>query len=117
KGYHPIKPTYALSAFIHKTIKNPTKDEVNYAVLDIVDDSVVKVFDVKYDDKGPKSIPSAKKFKFEASKNGISVQEIFENECADIRVAIRLKTDIKIRNNKSEICILNKTRKKKLKLK
>ncbi|TBU01918.1 hypothetical protein CWI37_0599p0010 [Hamiltosporidium tvaerminnensis] len=72
KGYHPIKPTYALSAFIHKTIKNPTKDEVNYAVLDIVDDSVVKVFDVKYDDKGPKSIPSAKKFKFEASKNGIS---------------------------------------------
>ncbi|TBU11630.1 hypothetical protein CWI38_1109p0020 [Hamiltosporidium tvaerminnensis] len=72
KGYHLIKPTYALSSFIHKTIKNPKKDEVKYAFLDIVDDSVVKVFDVKYDDKGPKSIPSAKKFKFEAPKNGIS---------------------------------------------
>ncbi|TBU01896.1 hypothetical protein CWI36_1237p0030, partial [Hamiltosporidium magnivora] len=72
KGYHPIKPTYALSSFIHKTIKNPKKDESNSAVLDIVDDSVVKVFDVKRDDNGVKSISSAKKFKFEAPKNGIS---------------------------------------------
>ncbi|KAK1348359.1 hypothetical protein LUQ84_002364 [Hamiltosporidium tvaerminnensis] len=72
KGYHPIKPTYALSSFIHKTIKNQKKDEVNSAVLDIVDDSVVKVFDVKSDDNGVKSISSARKFKFEAPKNGIS---------------------------------------------
>ncbi|TBT98480.1 hypothetical protein CWI39_2415p0010 [Hamiltosporidium magnivora] len=72
KGYHPIKPTYALSSFIHKTIKNPTKDEGTAAFLDIVDDSVVKVFGVKCDDKCLKSISSAKKFTFEASKNGIS---------------------------------------------
>ncbi|TBU04183.1 hypothetical protein CWI36_0801p0030 [Hamiltosporidium magnivora] len=72
KGYHPIKPTYALSSFIHKSIKNTKKDELNFAYLDIVDDSVVKVFDVKCGAKGVKSISSAKKFKFEAPKNGIS---------------------------------------------
>ncbi|TBT97181.1 hypothetical protein CWI39_3122p0010, partial [Hamiltosporidium magnivora] len=72
KGYHPIKPTYALSSFVHKTIKNPKKDESRYVFLDIVDDSVVKVFNAKSDDKGTKSISSAKKFKFEAPKNGIS---------------------------------------------
>ncbi|TBU13732.1 hypothetical protein CWI38_0349p0020 [Hamiltosporidium tvaerminnensis] len=37
-----------------------------------------------------------------------SVQEIIDNECAEIRVDHRVKTDVKIRNNRPDIFILDK---------
>ncbi|TBU12894.1 hypothetical protein CWI38_0592p0010 [Hamiltosporidium tvaerminnensis] len=41
-----------------------------------------------------------------------SVQEIFDNEYAEIRVNTRIKTDVKIRNNRPEIFILDKKKNK-----
>ncbi|TBU13695.1 hypothetical protein CWI38_0359p0020 [Hamiltosporidium tvaerminnensis] len=41
-----------------------------------------------------------------------SVQEILDNEYAEIRVDIRIKTDVKIRNNRPDIFILDKKKNK-----
>ncbi|TBU11353.1 hypothetical protein CWI38_1253p0030, partial [Hamiltosporidium tvaerminnensis] len=41
-----------------------------------------------------------------------SVQEILDNEYAEIRVDTRIKTDVKIRNNRPDIFILDKKKKK-----
>ncbi|KAK1350924.1 hypothetical protein LUQ84_000199 [Hamiltosporidium tvaerminnensis] len=45
------------------------------------------------------------RYKFKASKRirSHSVQEILDNEYAEIRVDTRIKTDVKIRNNRSDI--------------
>ncbi|TBT99957.1 hypothetical protein CWI36_1790p0010 [Hamiltosporidium magnivora] len=41
-----------------------------------------------------------------------SVREILDNEYAEIRVVIRIKNDVKIRNNRPDIFILDKKKNK-----
>ncbi|TBU12610.1 hypothetical protein CWI38_0697p0050 [Hamiltosporidium tvaerminnensis] len=50
------------------------------------------------------------KYKFKSSKRirSHSVQEILDNEYAEIRVDTRIKTDVKIRNNRPDIFVLDK---------
>ncbi|TBU12448.1 hypothetical protein CWI38_0753p0030, partial [Hamiltosporidium tvaerminnensis] len=50
------------------------------------------------------------RYKFKSSKRirSHSVQEILDNEYAEIRVNTRIKTDVKIRNNRLDIYILDK---------
>ncbi|TBU10606.1 hypothetical protein CWI38_1652p0010 [Hamiltosporidium tvaerminnensis] len=50
------------------------------------------------------------RYKFQSSKRirSHSVQEILDNEYAEIRVDTRIKTDVKIRNNRLDIFILDK---------
>ncbi|TBU11092.1 hypothetical protein CWI38_1390p0010, partial [Hamiltosporidium tvaerminnensis] len=50
------------------------------------------------------------RYKFKSSKRirSHSVQEILDNEFAEIRVDTRIKTDVKIRNNRPDIFILDK---------
>ncbi|TBU19949.1 hypothetical protein CWI38_0165p0010 [Hamiltosporidium tvaerminnensis] len=50
------------------------------------------------------------RYKFKSSKRirSHSVQEILDNEYAEIRVDTRIKTDVKIRNNRPDIFILDK---------
>ncbi|TBU13006.1 hypothetical protein CWI38_0561p0040 [Hamiltosporidium tvaerminnensis] len=54
------------------------------------------------------------RYKFKSSKRIRSdlVQEIIDNEYAEIRVDTRIKTDVKIRNNRPDICILDKKKNK-----
>ncbi|TBU12288.1 hypothetical protein CWI38_0816p0020 [Hamiltosporidium tvaerminnensis] len=54
------------------------------------------------------------RYKFKSSKRirSHSVQEILDNEYAKIRVYIRIKTDVKIRNNRPDIFILDKKKNK-----
>ncbi|TBU20284.1 hypothetical protein CWI38_0097p0070, partial [Hamiltosporidium tvaerminnensis] len=54
------------------------------------------------------------RYKFKSSKRirSHSVQEILDNEYAEIRVDTRIKTDVKIRNNRPEIFILDKKKNK-----
>ncbi|TBU11328.1 hypothetical protein CWI38_1263p0010, partial [Hamiltosporidium tvaerminnensis] len=54
------------------------------------------------------------KYKFKSSKRirSHSVQEILDNEYAEIRVDTRIKTDVKIRNNRPDIFVLDKRRNK-----
>ncbi|TBU13432.1 hypothetical protein CWI38_0432p0010 [Hamiltosporidium tvaerminnensis] len=54
------------------------------------------------------------RYKFKSSKRirSHSVQEILDNEYAEIRVDTRIKTDFKIRNNKPDIFILDKKKNK-----
>ncbi|TBU13171.1 hypothetical protein CWI38_0512p0060, partial [Hamiltosporidium tvaerminnensis] len=53
-------------------------------------------------------------FSFKSSKRirSHSVQEILDNEYAEIRVDTRIKTDVKIRNNRPDIFILDKKKNK-----
>ncbi|TBU13440.1 hypothetical protein CWI38_0430p0010 [Hamiltosporidium tvaerminnensis] len=53
-------------------------------------------------------------YKFKSSKRirSHSVQEILDNEYAEIRVDTRIKTDVKIRNNRPDIFILDKKKNK-----
>ncbi|TBU11242.1 hypothetical protein CWI38_1307p0020 [Hamiltosporidium tvaerminnensis] len=50
------------------------------------------------------------RYKFKSTKRirSHSVQEILDNEYAEIRVDTRIKTDVKIRNNRPDIFILDK---------
>ncbi|TBU06893.1 hypothetical protein CWI38_2489p0020 [Hamiltosporidium tvaerminnensis] len=52
------------------------------------------------------------RYKFKSSKRigSHSVQEILDNEYAEIRLDIRIKTDVKIRNNRPDIFVLDKKR-------
>ncbi|TBU20320.1 hypothetical protein CWI38_0090p0060 [Hamiltosporidium tvaerminnensis] len=54
------------------------------------------------------------RYKFKSSKRirSHSVQEILDNEYAEIRVDTRIKTDVKIRNNIPDIFILDKKKNK-----
>ncbi|TBU11402.1 hypothetical protein CWI38_1225p0010, partial [Hamiltosporidium tvaerminnensis] len=54
------------------------------------------------------------RYKFKSSKRirSHSVQEILDNEYAEIRVDTRIKTDVKIRNNRPDIFILDKKKNK-----
>ncbi|TBU10634.1 hypothetical protein CWI38_1636p0010, partial [Hamiltosporidium tvaerminnensis] len=54
------------------------------------------------------------RYKFKSSKRirSHSVQEILDNEYAEIRVDTRVKTDVKIRNNRPDIFILDKKKNK-----
>ncbi|TBU06026.1 hypothetical protein CWI38_2657p0020, partial [Hamiltosporidium tvaerminnensis] len=54
------------------------------------------------------------RYKFKSSKQirSHSVQEILDNEYAEIRVDTRIKTDVKIRNNRPDIYILDKKKNK-----
>ncbi|TBU11668.1 hypothetical protein CWI38_1091p0010, partial [Hamiltosporidium tvaerminnensis] len=54
------------------------------------------------------------RYKFKSSKRirSHSVQKILDNEYAEIRVDTRIKTDIKIRNNRPDIFILDKKKNK-----
>ncbi|TBU13328.1 hypothetical protein CWI38_0465p0010, partial [Hamiltosporidium tvaerminnensis] len=54
------------------------------------------------------------RYKFKSSKRirSHSVQEILDNEYAEIRVDTRIKTDVKIRNNRPDIFILDKNKNK-----
>ncbi|TBU13029.1 hypothetical protein CWI38_0554p0010 [Hamiltosporidium tvaerminnensis] len=54
------------------------------------------------------------RYKFKSSKRirSHSVQEILDNEYAEIRVDTRIKTDVKIRNNRSDIFILDRKKNK-----
>ncbi|TBU20477.1 hypothetical protein CWI38_0065p0090 [Hamiltosporidium tvaerminnensis] len=54
------------------------------------------------------------KYKFKSSKRiwSHSVQEILDNEYAEIRVDTRIKTDVKIQNNRPDIFILDKKKNK-----
>ncbi|TBU20471.1 hypothetical protein CWI38_0065p0030 [Hamiltosporidium tvaerminnensis] len=54
------------------------------------------------------------KYKFKSSKRirSHSVQEILDNEYAEIRVDTRIKTDVKIRNNRPDIFVLDKRQNK-----
>ncbi|TBU13379.1 hypothetical protein CWI38_0451p0030 [Hamiltosporidium tvaerminnensis] len=54
------------------------------------------------------------RYKFKSSKRikSHSVQEILDNEYAEIRVDTRIKTDVKILNNRSDIFILDKKKNK-----
>ncbi|TBU12041.1 hypothetical protein CWI38_0925p0010 [Hamiltosporidium tvaerminnensis] len=54
------------------------------------------------------------RYKFKSSKRirSHSVQEILDNEYAEIRVATRIQTDVKIRNNRPDIFILDKKKNK-----
>ncbi|TBU07286.1 hypothetical protein CWI38_2422p0010, partial [Hamiltosporidium tvaerminnensis] len=54
------------------------------------------------------------RYKFKSSKRirSHSVQEILDNEYAEIRVDIGIKTDVKIRRNRSDIFILDKKKNK-----
>ncbi|TBU20279.1 hypothetical protein CWI38_0097p0020 [Hamiltosporidium tvaerminnensis] len=54
------------------------------------------------------------KYKFKSSKRirNHSVQEILDNEYAEIRVDTRIKTDVQIRNNRPDIFVLDKRRNK-----
>ncbi|KAK1347702.1 hypothetical protein LUQ84_002966 [Hamiltosporidium tvaerminnensis] len=53
------------------------------------------------------------RYKFRSSKRirSHSIQEIFDNEYAEIRVDTRIKTDVKIRKNRPDIFILDKKNK------
>ncbi|TBU10160.1 hypothetical protein CWI38_1977p0010, partial [Hamiltosporidium tvaerminnensis] len=59
-------------------------------------------------------LPLLNKYKFKSSKRirSHSVQEILDNEYAEIRVDTRIKTDVKIRNNRPDIFVLDKRRNK-----
>ncbi|KAK1350385.1 hypothetical protein LUQ84_000623 [Hamiltosporidium tvaerminnensis] len=54
------------------------------------------------------------RYKFKSSKRirSHSVQEILDYEYAEIRVDTRIKTDVKIRNNRRDIFILDKKKNK-----
>ncbi|TBU20959.1 hypothetical protein CWI38_0007p0100 [Hamiltosporidium tvaerminnensis] len=54
------------------------------------------------------------RYKFKSSKRirSHSVQEILDNEYVEIRVDTRIKTDVKIRNNRPDIFILDKKKNK-----
>ncbi|TBU00226.1 hypothetical protein CWI37_1072p0010, partial [Hamiltosporidium tvaerminnensis] len=54
------------------------------------------------------------RYKFKSKKRirSHSVQEILNNEYAEIRVDTRIKTDVKIRNNRPDIFILDKRKNK-----
>ncbi|TBU05749.1 hypothetical protein CWI36_0585p0020, partial [Hamiltosporidium magnivora] len=54
------------------------------------------------------------RYKFKSSKRirSHSVQEILDNEYAEIRVDTRIKTDVEIRNNRPDIFILDKKKNK-----
>ncbi|TBU12772.1 hypothetical protein CWI38_0635p0030, partial [Hamiltosporidium tvaerminnensis] len=54
------------------------------------------------------------RYKFKSLKRirSHSVQEIFDNEYAELRVDTRIKTDVKIRNNRPDIFILDKKKNK-----
>ncbi|TBU10202.1 hypothetical protein CWI38_1945p0030 [Hamiltosporidium tvaerminnensis] len=54
------------------------------------------------------------RYKFKSSKRirSHSVQKILDNEYAEIRVNTRIKTDVKIRNNRPDIFILDKKKNK-----
>ncbi|TBU12563.1 hypothetical protein CWI38_0710p0030 [Hamiltosporidium tvaerminnensis] len=54
------------------------------------------------------------RYKFKSSKRirSHSVQEILDNGYAEIRVDTRIKTDVKIRNNRPDIFVLDKRRNK-----
>ncbi|TBU08003.1 hypothetical protein CWI36_0196p0050 [Hamiltosporidium magnivora] len=54
------------------------------------------------------------RYKFKSSKRirSFSIQEILDNEYAEIRVDTRIKTDVKIRNNRPDIFILDKKKNK-----
>ncbi|TBU19927.1 hypothetical protein CWI38_0170p0010, partial [Hamiltosporidium tvaerminnensis] len=52
------------------------------------------------------------KFKYSKRIRSHSVQEILDNEYAEIRVDTRIKTDVKIRNNRPDIFILDKKKNK-----
>ncbi|TBU17609.1 hypothetical protein CWI38_0284p0040 [Hamiltosporidium tvaerminnensis] len=99
--YHPFNPDYTL----HDTIHLATRCE--------------KILGHDYTRRHNEVVRCQhllllNRYKFKSSKRirSHSVQEILNNEYAEIRVDTRIKTDVKIRNNRPDIFILDKKKNK-----